>query len=164
MNSLYENDFQQWIEKQKEFLQSKDFNNLDIENLIEELDEMANSDFRALISFLSNVLLHLLKYNYQINVLKDPWTQVHVIYFWKTSATNARNETLEKLDEHPALNSKLEEALNVAYKKAKNKAISEMNIHINDTSKKLNKQSFPEKCPWEFEQIMKEDFFPEEPI
>lgn len=161
MNELYEKDYNLWIEKQKQFLLNKDFDKLDIENLIEELEDMGSSDYRALESYLSVLLLHLLKLDYQIKVLKDPWVEdSNIIYFWKTSVINSRLGILKRLKKQPSLKAKIDEAMKEAYEDAKEGAIEELNIHIKSKDLKLNDKSFPDLCPWKFETIMDEDWLP----
>ncbi|NER26065.1 MAG: DUF29 domain-containing protein, partial [Symploca sp. SIO1C2] len=44
IKTLYEQDFQQWIEQTIEQLQNSDFSSLDIEHLIEELTDLGKSE------------------------------------------------------------------------------------------------------------------------
>lgn len=46
--TLYDQDFHQWIEKTINQLEQRDFNNLDINHLIEELKDLGKSDKNAL--------------------------------------------------------------------------------------------------------------------
>ena len=55
--TLYDQDFHQWIEKTINQLEQRDFNNLDINHLIEELKDLGKSDKNALESNLS--LIHI---------------------------------------------------------------------------------------------------------
>jgi response regulator of citrate/malate metabolism len=61
----YENDFLLWIEKQVELLRAKKFEQLDLDNLIEEMDSMGKSLRRELGSRLKVLLIHLLKCEFQ---------------------------------------------------------------------------------------------------
>lgn len=63
--SLYDQDFQLWIEQTIHQLQNRDFETLDTENLIEELMDLGNSNRVALESNLAVLLAHLLKLNVQ---------------------------------------------------------------------------------------------------
>lgn len=160
MNELYEKDYNLWIEKQKQFLLNKDFDKLDIENLIEELEDMGSSDYRALESYLSVLLLHLLKLDYQNSTLKDPWIENTVVHLWKTSVNNSRRGTLKKLKKQPSLKSKIDEALIEAYEDAKEGAIEELNEYIRTDSYKLNDKSFPDLCPWKIEDLLTKGWLP----
>ena len=64
MNKLtenYDSDFHAWIHKHIEWLKSGQFDKLDVDNLIEELESMAGRDRRELISHLIILMAHLLK-------------------------------------------------------------------------------------------------------
>lgn len=160
MNELYEKDYNLWIEKQKQFLLNKDFENLDIENLIEELEDMGSSDYKALESYLNILLLHLLKIDYQKSVLKDPWIENTVVHLWKTSVNNSRRGALKKLKKQPSLKSKIDEALVEAYEDAKEGAIEELNEYIRTDSYKLNDKSFPDTCQWKIEDLLTKGWLP----
>ncbi len=164
MDSLYENDYEKWIEKQKQFLLNKDIDKLDIENLIEELEDMGESQYNSLTSHLEILLAHLLKYNYQKTVLKDDWVEDRVIYTWLPSIVRSRSKIERILKKKPSLKSRLDEAFNEAYIDAKELAIKEMNSYSRADIQKLNDKSFPDINPWSFDQIMDEDWLPEDII
>ncbi|MEB3189428.1 MAG: DUF29 family protein [Snowella sp.] len=53
---LYDQDFHQWLEKTIDQLEQQDFNNLDIDHLIEELKDLGKSDKNDLESNVSGEL------------------------------------------------------------------------------------------------------------
>ena len=59
--SLYERDTLLWIEDTVAKLKAQDFENIDLENLIEEIDELGKSQKKELKSRLLVLLEHLLK-------------------------------------------------------------------------------------------------------
>jgi hypothetical protein len=59
--SLYDRDFNLWIEDTVARLKAGDFAHLDMENLIEEIDSLGRRDKRELESRLQVLLTHLLK-------------------------------------------------------------------------------------------------------
>ena len=59
MNTLYETDFQSWIEQQTELLRARRFSELDVPNLLEEMVDMGKSNYRELENRLLIILLHL---------------------------------------------------------------------------------------------------------
>ena len=61
MNNTYQNDFCKWSVDQAHFLKSKEFEKLDIENIIEEIESLGRSEKRTIESYLTNLLMHLLK-------------------------------------------------------------------------------------------------------
>jgi len=59
--SLYERDYYEWVEDVVNKLRSRDFDLLDIENLIEEIESLGISDKNEMLSRLATLLEHLLK-------------------------------------------------------------------------------------------------------
>ncbi len=162
MNDLYENDYDLWIEKQKQFLLDKDIDKLDIENLIEELESLSKQDRKELASYLTVLLIHLLKYDYQKNTLMDTWVEYHVLNNWMSSIIGSRVDIQKCLESNPNLKHHIEDCLKDGYKWGKKKAIKEMNCYIKDNERKLNDKSFPNTCPWSFDIIIDEDWLPED--
>ena len=62
--SLYEKDYLLWTEKTVQQLQARNFDALDIDNLIEEIESLGRSQRRELNSRLGELLEHLLKRTY----------------------------------------------------------------------------------------------------
>ena len=65
---LYEQDFYLWVEQAVKLLSENRLSELDRENLIEEIGDMGRSEKLSLESNLEVVLMHLLKYKYQLLV------------------------------------------------------------------------------------------------
>ncbi|WP_422136158.1 DUF29 domain-containing protein [Endozoicomonas sp. ALD040] len=161
MENLYKTDYTQWLSKQRELLAQRQFDQLDIDNLLEAMEyEMGNS-IRAFDSHLTILLLHLLKYDYQKRVLKDPWVESMVAHLWVTSIGQSRVQINRHLKGDHCLESKADELITDVYQDAKKLAVKEMNQHARSESQKLDRSSFPDQCPWTFEQIMTEDWLPE---
>jgi hypothetical protein len=59
--SLYEADFLLWTQDTVAKLKAKDYDNLDLENLIEEIEALGRSEKKELASRLETLLAHLLK-------------------------------------------------------------------------------------------------------
>jgi len=57
-------DYQQWIKATVNNLRERNFNEVDWDNLIEELESMGKNDKRAMLSLLTRLLEHLLKLSY----------------------------------------------------------------------------------------------------
>jgi len=140
---LYETDFYEWTQNQANTLRAKNFACLDLDNLIEEIEDMGKSRRRALESRLEVLLMHLLKWQFQPR-LKGP--------SWQFTIEEQRVRIMAHLKENPSLKSKLPACMEEAYSHAKRLAARETG---------LDKSSFPGQCPWSFDQIMDEDFWPE---
>ncbi len=139
----YEQDFYGWTQEQAALLKAGRLNDLDIENLIEEVETMGRSEKRELESRLTVLLLHLLKWKYQ---------EVGRGRSWELSIIEQRLRFEETLEENPGLNPKLDEILTKAYKFATIQASRET---------KISNNVFPQECPWDLDQIMDDNFYPE---
>jgi hypothetical protein len=62
--TLYEQDFYLWIRTTINQLQARQFERVDLENLLEELASMGRSEKRTIKSLLTRLLEHLLKLKY----------------------------------------------------------------------------------------------------
>jgi hypothetical protein len=63
--TLYEQDFYAWTQRQIELLQAQQWNQVDIENLIDELDSLGKQQRQELRNRLGVLLGNLLKWRYQ---------------------------------------------------------------------------------------------------
>ena len=150
--TLYEQDFQVWLEKTIRHLQKREFAALDIDNLIEELSELGKSEKRTLESNLMILLAHLLKLKVQHNSpqsMKDSWYR---------SVIEHRQRVEKNLRDTPSLKSYLETAIQEAYPDARKVAIKEgklaqFGVPIPQESE------YPKICPFSKEQILDEDFY-----
>jgi len=64
LSVLYEEDFVLWTEKTAQLLKRKEFDRVDWENLIEEVECMGKSERQAITSLLTVLIEHLLKLSY----------------------------------------------------------------------------------------------------
>jgi hypothetical protein len=75
------------------------------------------------------------------------------IMSWKNSVEVRRISLRSHMRDNPSLNSSLDDAIMEAYRVAQLEAENETGI---------DKDSSPSACPWSFEQMMAEDFWPRE--
>jgi Domain of unknown function DUF29 len=59
--ALYDRDYLEWVEDIANKLRARDFDNLDIDNLIEEIEDLGKSEKKELLNRLTALLEHLLK-------------------------------------------------------------------------------------------------------
>ncbi|MFZ4664538.1 MAG: DUF29 domain-containing protein, partial [Caldilineaceae bacterium] len=71
--TLYEKDFVAWTQAQADLLRQAQFNQLDIANLVEEIEDMGKNRQRELSSRLQVLLSHLLKWQYQPERRSPSW-------------------------------------------------------------------------------------------
>ncbi|HLO88416.1 MAG TPA: DUF29 domain-containing protein, partial [Nostocaceae cyanobacterium] len=72
-NNLYAEDYNLWLEKTAYLLKNKNFPELDLENLIEEIESMGRSEKNAVKSNLRVLIMHLLKYKFQPQNRSNSW-------------------------------------------------------------------------------------------
>lgn len=73
IKTLYEQDFNLWLETTANLLKTRQLEQLDYDNLIEEIESMERGDKRALESNLEQVLIHLLKWKYHPTKQTNSW-------------------------------------------------------------------------------------------
>lgn len=61
VSALYDTDLYAWACTNAELLRQGRYKELDVAHLIEEIEEIGKSEFRAMKSHLQNLLMHLLK-------------------------------------------------------------------------------------------------------
>jgi len=62
--NLYEQNYYLWLEKTISLLENRQFSELDLENLIEEIKDMSRRERQKLERLLTKLLEHLLKLTY----------------------------------------------------------------------------------------------------
>ncbi|PWB82504.1 MAG: DUF29 domain-containing protein [Methylocystaceae bacterium] len=139
---LYETDFYAWANEQAALLRAGKLSAADIENIAEEIESMGRSEKRELVSRLTVLLLHLLKWRFQPEK-RGP--------SWEASISVQRNRLVRHLDDNPSLKPHIPKASSDAYRDAVLDAVAETN---------LPKSTFPGQCPWSFEQMVDAEFWP----
>jgi Domain of unknown function DUF29 len=64
IKELHDRDFNLWVEETKKAIQNRDFENMDWDNLLDEIDDMGKSEKRLLESYLERLIAHILKLQY----------------------------------------------------------------------------------------------------
>jgi len=129
IQSLYETDFYAGTEEQAKLLKHREWSQLDLPNLIEEIESLGKQQRAELRNPLSILIGHLLKWEYQGSQRSRSWVNTICIQ---------RLDLLELLKENPSLKPYLQEALQTAYIKGMVLASGEKN---------LPRKTFPENCP-----------------
>ena len=117
--------FVQWIDQAAQLLRQGRFDELDIENLIEEVEDLAKRDRRALCSNLEIVLLHLLKWEFQPEQRSGSW---------RGSIREHRRRIRRILKDSPSLKSYLEQEYPDCYAEARPQAADETGARFGDFS------------------------------
>lgn len=145
LKDLYEQDFYAWTQHTAKALKNKQFDQVDIDHLLEEVESMGRSDFRELRSRLVVLVAHLLKWAYQPSHRSSNWTG---------TITKQRQEIDFLLQDSPSLKNKLNEL--VSESKVYDKAVK---LAVNDTG--LDEQAFPKRCPYSVDQLLDDDYYPQ---
>lgn len=93
--TLYDSDFNLWVEETVNQLKSGDFSRVDLENLIEEVESLGRRDKRELKSRLITLFEHLLKRQYV--------PLLHCYRGWLLTIKRTQSELKELLKESPSL-------------------------------------------------------------
>jgi len=140
--SLYDQDFYAWTQEQAGLLRAGKLSTADLEHIAEEIESMGKTEKRELVSRLTVLLLHLLKWQFQ---------PVRQGASWRLSIATNRDALADHLDDNPSLRSVIEASIDTAYRRARRDATLETG---------LSENTFPTTCPWSFSQMMAENFWP----
>ncbi len=140
-SNLYETDYLRWIESNLEKLRQKNYQQVDWENLLEEIEDMGRSERRSLESNLIVLLLHLLKWQYQPEKRTGSWER---------SILEHRRRIKKALKESPSLKPYLSTIIDENYQEAVKQAKAET---------KLPLDTFPQQCPYLLISILDDEFF-----
>lgn len=134
----YKNDIYGWALSQVHLLKKGDFQKVDLKNVIEEIEDLAKSERKALKNQIIRLLMHLLKVKYQPSKHSKSWDK---------SIGNSRIEIEQILSENPSLKRELSKVFEESYPYARKKA------HIETA---LELKTFPEECPWSLKKALYE--------
>jgi hypothetical protein len=141
--SLYETDYVKWIETTVEQLKQKNYDAIDWENLIDEIEDMARSDRRSLKSNLVVILTHLLKWQFQPERRSSSW---------QASIVEHRRRVRDLLKDSPSLKPYFEEVFAECYEDA---------IELASIETGLPTSTFPRSSPYSSAQVLEAGFLPE---
>jgi len=144
--TLYEQDFYAWTQEQATLLRDQKTQALDFANLAEEIESLGISQKHALASHLRNLVMHLLKWQYQPSGRLTG-------HSWQSSIIHARDEIATILEDVPGLQPQVAALLTRRYPAARRLAQSETGLPL---------ATFPPDCPWDSEQVLDPDFWPGE--
>jgi Domain of unknown function DUF29 len=142
--SLYETDFYAWTQEQARFLRDRQWNQIDLHNLIDEVESLGKQQRQELRNRLSVLLGHLLKWEYQPQGRSRSWLSTIRVQ---------RRDALRLLQENPSLKPVLADALLEAYEDGKDLAMGETD---------LPQQTFPLACPYRLSEVLDSRFYPGE--
>ncbi|MGA9382312.1 MAG: DUF29 domain-containing protein [Phormidium sp.] len=142
LKRLYEIDDYQWLEETVNLLKKHRFEDLDLDNLIEELEDLGREKKNAVASLLEQVIRHLLLLQYWKS--ESEYNAVH----WQEEIYNFRIQLKRKITTN--LRNYLESELDSIYKDA----LGFLKI------KTQNSVSLPSECPYSLEQLLDIEWLP----
>lgn len=142
-STLYDRDFYAWANEQAALLRSGKLDQADIANIAEEIESMGRSEKRELVNRLAVLMLHLLEWRFQPGLRGNSW---------RLTIEEQRIRLVEHISDNPSLKARLGEAQSAAYRLALIEAERETG---------LPRRQFPEMCPWTFQQMVNDSFWPE---
>ncbi|MBD1859647.1 MULTISPECIES: DUF29 domain-containing protein [Leptolyngbya] len=146
--SLYDTDYQLWIDQTIAQLKAQEFREIDLENLIEEIESLGRSEKHAISSYLMRLCEHLLKIKY--------WESERETCFrgWDIEVANFRLQIQELLETSPSLKSFLQDIFSKQYKNGR-----KLFLKASQLSDKL----VPVEPWFTLEQALDEDWLPSQP-
>jgi hypothetical protein len=143
LKDLYQLDYLAWYETTLEQLKDKNLANLDVESLTEVLENLVRDVKRSGESYLKQIIIHLLLIQYW-----DGQTINH--RHWASEIVNFRSEL--ETDMTTNLRRHLEKQIDKLYQKAVRYVVIKTG---------LDKTNFPDECPYSLEQLLNDNWFPE---
>jgi hypothetical protein len=142
LKSLYEIDDAQWLQETIQLLKLERFQELDLENLIEELEDLGNERKNAVESLLEQIIRHLLIYQYW--TIERETNEPH----WQSEIYSFRTQLKRKLTTN--LRNHLESQLSSIYESALGYVQRKTGFSVD----------FPEQCPYTLTQLFDLDWLP----
>jgi hypothetical protein len=143
LKDLYEIDDYLWIQETVKLLREKQFNELDLENLIEELEDLGNEKKHRVESLLEQVIRHLL-----------------LLEYWDSEyEKNANHWESEIIGFRIQLRRYLTTNL---YKHLNNEVLNLYQDALKFVKRKSKLDNLPSECPYNLEQLLNEDWFPKQ--
>lgn len=138
--ALYDTDFYAWTQQQCQALANKAWADLDWSNLQKEVESLGKQEYRELVSRLTVLIGHLLKWEYQ------PEGRCRS---WFLTIREQRRAIQRHLQRSPSLRALTAEALNDGFEAGVDLALRETLLPL---------RVFPEVCPYTFEQVLDSTF------
>jgi DNA polymerase III gamma/tau subunit len=142
LKQLYDVDDDQWLEQTINLLKNHQFQQLDLDNLIEELEDLGREKKNAVASLLDQIIRHLLLLQYWTT--EAEYNAVH----WQEEIYNFRTQLRRTITTN--LRKYLKDELTSIYQDA----LGFVKI------KTTNLVTFPTECPYSQEQLLDRSWLP----
>lgn len=142
MKKNYNDDFYAWVTHNAALLRAGRLSEIDVENLAEEIECMGKSEKRDLVSRLSVLIAHLLKWKVQSMRRSKSWT---------LTIRNQRIELNDLLQESPSLKKELKAKFDHVYEKA---------ILMTAEQTGIDEEEFPKVAPFTLDDCLNASYLP----
>jgi hypothetical protein len=142
LKQLYDIDDDEWLEQTINLLKNHQFQQLDLDNLIEELEDLVREKKNAVASLLDQIIRHLLLLQYWTT--EAEYNAVH----WQEEIYNFRTQLRRTITTN--LRKYLKDELTSIYQDA----LGFVKI------KTTNLVTFPTECPYSLEQLLDRSWLP----
>lgn len=136
MHQTYTADFNRWVSHTVQLLREHRWQDIDLKQLIEEVEDLGKCERRGVVSQLIRLLLHLLKWHYQPERRFDSRLD---------SMIDARTQIELALEDSPSLRPYRVEQFESCYQRARHQAIRQTG---------LASSVFPTICPYALERVL----------
>ena len=142
LKTLYEIDDSLWLEETIELLKAKNFEALDLDNLIEELEDLGNEKKFRVASFLQQIIRHALLLQFWSS--EREYNQGH----WESELVNFQDQL------NTYLTASLRKYLEQEFDNICHKALRYVRKKTN------NQVIFPDTCPYSLEELLNPNWLP----
>ncbi len=132
-------EYDSWLLEQAQLLRDRDFQHLDIDNLVEEIEALVRGEKSSVEQFAYLIMLHLLLIEYWYE--QSEWNRNH----WEAEITGFRLQLNNKLTTN--LRKHLAQRLDFLYGKAYQAAVKK-------TKSSINGNRFPQERKYSLEDII----------
>jgi len=156
IKELYEKDFYMWVQETLKLLKKKEYDLVDWENLLEEIEDMGQRHYDAMVSYMAIIIEHLYKWE-NFRYSQD------MGHNWIETIYTHRRKVARIFRKYPSLRAKAQgrEVIQEAWEEGvralvdwfenpKNKALAVVYFKGRIPTEK----DFPQECPYNFQQIM----------
>lgn len=143
LNNLYNEDYLAWYEVTLKQIKNRNLMDLDLETLVEVLENLVRDIKRSGESYLKQIIVHLLLIEY--------WHSETINHrHWASEIINFRDELATDMTKN--LYKHLAQERDNIYQKSVKYVVMKTG---------LNKNIFPNQCPYSLEQLLNENWFPD---
>jgi hypothetical protein len=136
----HQRDLYSWLVEQARVVRDGRWQAIDQDNLAKEIERLAQQQFDTLASAIHGLLTHLLKWDHP--AIRRSRGRVQ-------SMQSQRQAVADVLVRNPGLAPRIPEAIAHCYRRARAEAANDVG---------LDENSFPAKCPYEWDEIVAREF------